>query len=70
MSLPDSTIDRWNNWVRIYAPDGTKVSENYAVPGSSWYIEAAQAGTYRIVVDPAGEFAGTATVRVKDITDQ
>ena len=69
VTMPASTIGYWDQRVRVVAPDGTVVSETQAAAGSRWYVDNAQAGTYRVVVVPNTDVAGTVTLRVKDISD-
>ena len=57
--------------MRVFAPDGTKVFETgNAAPGWQWVVESAQAGVYRVVVDPHDNEAGTVTLRAKDVSDR
>jgi hypothetical protein len=54
--------------MRVFAPDGTKVFETgNAAPGWQWVVESAQAGVYRVVVDPHDNEAGTVTLRAKGV---
>ncbi|KRA37293.1 hypothetical protein ASD81_00690 [Nocardioides sp. Root614] len=71
VSMPSTTlIKAWAQVLRIYKPDGTKLVDVQAItPGGFWYIDPAVSGTYRIMIDPLGEWSGTTTIRVKDASD-
>ncbi len=66
VTIPASDIGYWDNTVRIVAPSGTTVVNENAGEGSSWTIEPALAGTYKVYVDPNGDNSGSVTVQVVD----
>ena len=70
VSVPATTVRAGRLVVRIFAPDGSMLVESQAVgAGWHWDIGSAQAGTYRVEVDPVAHYAGSVTVRVTDLSD-
>jgi len=67
--VPASTLGYYDQVLRVVAPDGTTVIDAYAGTDSAFYVESAQAGEYRVELDPLVEDSATVTVRVKDISD-
>ncbi len=70
VSVPATTVRAGRLVVRIFAPDESMLVETQALfDGWHWDIASAQAGTYRVEVDPVGDYAGSVTVRVTDLSD-
>ena len=70
VSVPATTVRAGRLVVRIFAPDGSMLVETQALfDGWQWDIASAQAGIYRVEVDPVGDYAGSVTVRVTDLSD-
>lgn len=67
ISTPASMIGYDDQLVRVHAPDGTTVVDTYTSANGRWYIDPAQAGTYRMQI-AASPVAGSLTVRVDDVT--
>ena len=65
VSVPATTVRAGRLVVRIFAPDESMLVESQALfDGWHWDIGSAQAGSYRVEVDPVGDYAGSVTVHV------
>jgi hypothetical protein len=67
LSIPSSTVGI--EYLTLTAPDGTKQVTNWGIgTGSSRTLTLAQGGTWTILLDPSGAYAGATSVALSTAT--